>query len=149
MSINTKNIAKRKVNVSFQLEGAKNIEAQKIDILPEKPIRLDYSLSRTKIEAAETDSSTLKVEMKDRYNNIVFTDNSTQIALEILDRYTSVITPSSNLSSAKEGVASFTLTGTPVPGIAYFKISALPNFDANTFTIEGQAPFEKSLLKIP
>lgn len=134
--------------MSFQLEGAKTIAKQKIDILPEKPIRLDYSLSRAKMEAADTETSALKVELKDRYNNVVFTDNTTQIALEILDRYKTVITSDTSLGNVKDGIANFTLKATPTPGVAYFKVSAIPNFDANKFTIEGQTPFSKADLVI-
>jgi hypothetical protein len=47
--------------------------------LPEKPIKIDLILNRNQIEAKESDYANVKVELKDRYGNLVFNDNSTKI----------------------------------------------------------------------
>ncbi len=83
----TKTVADSQVKLSFQIEGLKNIYTKYIEILPEKPIKIDLILNKNKIEAKETDYATLKAELKDRYWNIVFNDNSTKLSLEIRSEY--------------------------------------------------------------
>jgi hypothetical protein len=56
-------------------------------------MKMDLILSKNKIEASELSSSVLQVELKDRYNNLVFNDNSTITSIEILDNYSNIISP--------------------------------------------------------
>ncbi len=87
----TKTVANSEVKLSFQIEWLKNIYTKYISILPEKPIKIDLILNKNKIEAKETDYATLKAELKDRYWNIVFNDNSTKLSLEIRAEYKDII----------------------------------------------------------
>jgi len=54
-----------------------------IDIHPQSPIKVDLNVSRDKIEASPRDSSIVEAALKDRYDNVVYTDNTTRISLEI------------------------------------------------------------------
>jgi hypothetical protein len=54
-------------------------------------MKVDLSLSKNKIEASPDAFSTIEVELKDRYNNLVFDDNTTITSLEILDQYSDII----------------------------------------------------------
>ena len=83
MSFQTATLAARDIDVELQLEGANDIYKNAITILPDLPIKVDLRLSRDKIEASSTDSSILEAVLKDRYNNDVFTDNSTRFDIEI------------------------------------------------------------------
>jgi hypothetical protein len=59
--------------------------------LPDKPVKIDLSLSSSKIEASSSTTTTLTSELKDRYGNLVWNDNSTSLSLEIPDDYKHVI----------------------------------------------------------
>jgi hypothetical protein len=56
------------------------------------PLKTDLVLSKNKLEANGTEYSNVQVELRDRYNNLVFNDSSTKIDLEILPKYTHIIT---------------------------------------------------------
>jgi len=60
--------------------------------LPEKAMKIDLVLSKNKLDASSNDYSTVNIELKDRYNNLVFTDNSTKVDIEILPEYTHILT---------------------------------------------------------
>jgi hypothetical protein len=55
------------------------------------PVKVDLTLSKSKIEADKNSTSNLYVELKDRYNNVVWNDNSTILTLEIPEKYRHVI----------------------------------------------------------
>jgi len=59
--------------------------------LPDLPVKVDLTLSKSKIEANKNSTSNLYVELKDRYNNVVWNDNSTILTLEIPEKYRHVI----------------------------------------------------------
>jgi hypothetical protein len=69
-----------------------NIVKDEITIMPDSAIKVDLVLSKNKIEASLDADSTLSVELKDRYNNVVFNDNTTKTYIEILDQYSNIIT---------------------------------------------------------
>jgi len=66
-------------------------------IYPEEPVKIDLLLDKSKIEASSSELTKLNVELKDRYNNLVFNDSTTEFNLEILDKYNTIIS-SSDLS---------------------------------------------------
>jgi anti-sigma regulatory factor (Ser/Thr protein kinase) len=43
------------------------------------------------MEASESSYATLRVELKDRYNNLVFTDDQTEVSIEIPEAYSNII----------------------------------------------------------
>jgi len=65
-------------------------------------MKVDLVLSKNKMEASLNASSYLSVELKDRYNNVVFNDNTTKTSLEILDQYSNVITVNNKIASIKK-----------------------------------------------
>jgi hypothetical protein len=78
-------------------------------------MKIDLVLSQNKIEASVDSSSTLKIELKDRYNNVVFNDNSTLTSLEILDQYKHIITADKYSSQVSNGTTNYKLYGTLNP----------------------------------
>nr|MDD3720153.1 VCBS repeat-containing protein [Candidatus Gracilibacteria bacterium] len=143
----TKRTAAKDVKLSFQIEGLKKIYTKYIDILPDDPIRIDLSLSRDKIEASPKDYTILKAELKDRFGNLVYNNNSVNLSLEVKDQYKNIITPEINSSIVSSGVATFKINATDIPGLAYIMVRASPEFKT-ILEIEGQAPFIKSSLHI-
>jgi hypothetical protein len=65
-------------------------------------MKIDLFLSQNEIEASETSLSILNVELKDRYNNLVFNDDSTKTSLEILKQYSHIIKSDKSSSIIKE-----------------------------------------------
>ncbi|MDF1682227.1 MAG: hypothetical protein P1U46_00120 [Patescibacteria group bacterium] len=64
-------------------------------------MKMDISLSDSKIEASENSYSILNVELKDVYNNLVFTDDTTKINIEVLEKYSSILKPDTFSSISK------------------------------------------------
>jgi hypothetical protein len=54
-------------------------------------MKIDLVLNQSKLEASLDALSKLNVELKDRYNNVVFNDNTTKTSIEILDQYSHII----------------------------------------------------------
>ena len=135
LELKTSNVAWKNIPIEFQVEWLWEIIRKQITILPEKPIRLDISLSKSKIEANVDAFSILKVELKDRYWNLVFNDNTTSLNLEILDNYSHIIRNDNNNKIVRNGVANFKLYWTSTPWSANFKVSALPWFEDNGFIV--------------
>ncbi|MDR3150616.1 MAG: hypothetical protein LBU14_03225 [Candidatus Peribacteria bacterium] len=71
-------------------------------ILPDVPLRTDLVLSKSKLEADGNEYATLQVELKDRYNNLVFNNSSTKIDLEISPKYSQIINSDFDSQITKE-----------------------------------------------
>lgn len=136
--------ASKVVNLTFNIEWLRNSIVEPITILPDRAIKIDLSLSNSKIEASESSTSNLSAELKDRYWNLVFNDNSTNLSLEILDDYKHVIKSTDIIKKANWGKSSFVLSATPIPWMAFVKVSSDPSLSSNSFSITGQAAFLKN-----
>ncbi|MFK7780230.1 MAG: VCBS repeat-containing protein, partial [Candidatus Gracilibacteria bacterium] len=135
----TKATAGENIPIEIQVEGLKNIIKRELTIYPDFPMKIDLVLSKNEIEASETSYSLLSVELKDRYNNLVFNDNSTNTTLEILEQYDHIITSDYDSSVVEGGKTTYKIYGTLNPGIAHFKISTDdPSLDSNSFVVEDE-----------
>lgn len=144
----TATLAAENIDVEFQIEGGNEIYKQAMSILPEVPIKVDLKLSRDRIEASRDDSSILQAILKDRYNNDVFTDNTTVLSIEIDENTRDIIRSDRLEKTVSWWKAQFILSGTDIPWLAYFKVSSDPDIGNNTFNLIGQAPFDKSRLTV-
>jgi hypothetical protein len=52
-------------------------------VAPDLPIRVNLTLDRSMIEASPSGFTQLRAELKDRYENTVFTDNSSNISVKV------------------------------------------------------------------
>ena len=138
LEFKTKTVAWENISVEFQVEWLNEIVKKEITILPDDPMKMDLILSKNKIEASELSSSVLQVELKDRYNNLVFNDNSTITSIEILDNYSNIISPDKESVTVNDWKASYELSATINPWIAHFKIWTNPSLSLNSFTIEDE-----------
>jgi len=66
------------------------------------PIKINLSLSKSKIEASSSASSIVYAELKDRYDNVVWNDNSTNLNIEVLDKYKHIIKPTQSSKTVKK-----------------------------------------------
>ena len=132
----TKTLSWKKIPLEFQVEWLNKIIQKQIIIFPEKPMKIDLILNQNKIEASINSSSNLNIELKDRYNNLVFNDNSTITNLEILDIYSNIITSDKLSSKISEWKTKYKINWTVNPWVAYFKISTNPNLKLNSFIIK-------------
>ncbi|MCP4522779.1 MAG: hypothetical protein GY828_01015, partial [Candidatus Gracilibacteria bacterium] len=125
--------------VEYQIEGLGEIITKEMTIFPDLPVKVDLSLSQSKIEANPDVSTHLQVELKDRYGNIVFNDNTTLVSLEIDEKYSHILTENIGSQKVIKGKALFDLNATENPGVAYFKVSTnkISNFIHNQKTISG------------
>lgn len=81
-----KTLAVQNTAVEIELEGSNTLFQKNINILPEDPIKIDLHVSQAKIEASSEASTILEAVLKDRYNNDVFTDSTTQLQIEIAEQ---------------------------------------------------------------
>jgi len=135
----TKTTAWKNIPVQIQIEWLWEIFSKTIDILPEEAMKIDIVLSKSKLEANTKDYSNVTVELKDRYNNLVFTDSKTKVDLEILPIYTHLITSDKNSLVVKDWKANFKVYSTVNPWIWYFKVSTNPSLELNKFLIEDES----------
>ncbi len=135
----TKTIAWQEIPIEIQVEGLSSIYSDSITILPDDPIKMDLVVSNTRMEAKPDSVSNLSVELKDKYNNLVFTDSSTNTSLEILPEYSHVLTSSSNEEKVNEWKASYKIYWTINPGVWYFKVITDPSLETNSFTIKDES----------
>lgn len=139
VEFSTKTLAWRNIPVQIQIEWLWKIVTQTIDILPEKAMKIDLVLSKNKLDASSNDYSTVNIELKDRYNNLVFNDNSTKVDIEILPEYTHILTFDKKTNNVIEWKTSFKVYSTINPWIWYFKVSTNPSLALNTFSIEDES----------
>lgn len=132
----TKNIAGANIPLELQLEWMVETINKTLTILPELPVKMDLILSNSKIEAKNWAYSELQVELKDRYNNLVFNDNNTRLSLDILENYTHIIWSNSDEESVSWWKARFRIYWTANPWIWYFKVSSNPNLSINKIILE-------------
>ncbi len=145
-SFETTKKAWENINLEFKIEWVKNSVYKKVNILPDVPLQIDLSLSKSKLEASSGSTTQLYAELKDRYSNVVWTDNSTKLTLEILDKYKKVITSATTTKQVVKWKAIFTIKATEIPWAAYFKISSDPDLSVNRVEVIWQSPFSKALL---
>lgn len=145
----TSTLAGEDIPFEIQLEGGNKIYKAITDIFPDIAIKIDLQLSDARIEAAPDAQSILEAILKDRYDNEVFTDNSTVLKSQVHERSRAVISFDAAQKTVNRGKAQFRISGTDIPGIAYFKVSSTPDLSQNSFTLIGQIPFEISDLTMP
>lgn len=133
----TKRVAWKNIPIEFQVEWLKKIVQKNVTIYPDVAMKLDLNLTQNKIEASPTAVSSLNVELKDRYNNLVFNDNSTVTDLEILDQYANIITSDKKEAKVVDWVSNFKIYWTVNPWVAYFKIWTNPSLSLNSFKIQS------------
>jgi hypothetical protein len=71
--------------------------------------------SKNKLEASPLSENYIKVELKDIYNNIVFTDSSSNISMEILDEYKAIINGNVFKQKLNYGITTFKVNATELP----------------------------------
>ncbi len=145
-SFKTKTKSWEKIQLEFKIEWVKNSVYKEINILPEVWLKIDLTLSKAKIEANSASISYLYAEIKDRYGNVAWNDTNTQLNLEILPQYRNIIQANTSWEKVKKGKATFILSGTDIPGTAYFKVWSTPSLSENKIEIIGQSPFAKEKL---
>lgn len=145
-SFQTRTKAWEKIKLEFKIEWIKDSVYKEINITPDVGLKISLTLSKPKMEANPASNATLYAEIKDRYNNVVWNDNQTVLDLEILNKYSQVITTNTSTKQVQKWKVSFILSGTNIPGSAYFKVGSTPSLWENSFTIDGQRPFPKETL---
>jgi len=142
-------LAAQDISIELQLEWGNEIYTEQIDILPEIPIKINLALSKDKMEASPNDSSVLEATLKDRYNNDVFTDSSTNLSFTIADTSAWIISVDAANKVVRNWKTQFRISGTQTPGVGYFKVTSSPDLSENSFDLIWQAPFDTSALTIP
>jgi hypothetical protein len=134
----TKTLAWKNIPLEFQVEWLNKIVQKQITIFPEVAMKMDLVLSNNKIEASSDSVSNLSIELKDRYNNLVFNDDTTNTNIEILSNYSNIISVDNDASVVSWWKASYKIYWTTNPWVAYFKVWTTPSLSLNSFTISDE-----------
>lgn len=131
VEIKTSTLASENIPVEIQVEWIWKIFTDKITINPLPAVMLSYNLSDSKIEVWTL--TNLYVELKDKYNNTVFTDSTSEIS----------ITTSWVIAWKSEKVskwkATLKMNSSNIPGVWFFKINVNPSLEENFFTIKDES----------
>jgi len=133
--IKTSTLAWKNIPLEIKVVWKKDIIKKYINIFPWKPMKIDLILSKTKMQASNSSISKLNVELKDRFNNLVFNDNKTSFNVELKDKYKKIIKFDSLSKNSKNWITNFNISGTSSPWTAYFKVTTNPSLENNAFTI--------------
>ncbi|RKW20498.1 VCBS repeat-containing protein [Candidatus Gracilibacteria bacterium] len=134
VEIKTRTLAGKSIPVEVQIEGISKIFNTNISIKPLSPVKLDIITGESKLEAKPDKFTTVYLELKDRYNNTVYTDSSTKASVETKGQISG-----SGEVTFNEGLASFRLYATNTPGVGYFKVSTNPSLSQNSFSTIGSS----------
>ena len=139
----TKTKSWEKVLLELLVEWARNPITKEIEIKPWSPMKIDYVLSKPKLQANWTDKTDLSVILKDQYSNRVYNDNSTQVSLEIHEIWSNIISSNLYNITLNKWAWKFEITSTSIPGKAYFKLETTPDLSTNSIELDWQSPFPK------
>lgn len=157
------------IPIEFQAYGFRDAYREEQTIFHEEAIKIDISLDKEKIEASPDWVARLSVELKDRFWNVAFSDNSSEVQLALKDKVARFFSPEDidtpqweHLWSTGESIiidadalvknveawrTTFELRGTNEPGLAYFTV-AVPSIEWTSYRVNGQAPFSSENLEI-
>ncbi len=131
----TKTLAWKNKHLTFKVEGFNKTINKTIDILPWKAIWLSFNNTKIKLEAKKNNESFINLELKDIYNNVVFTNSNSVIKLEILDKYKNIIWSTNFEKKLHNWVANFKIFTTDLPWKAYLKFSINKKLEENEFIV--------------
>ncbi len=106
-----------------------------VAILPWRPVKIDAVASKKQLQARIWEQSTLSLELKDRYNNIVFTDSTTEIWVSFNAESSKIMKSAENKKKVSWWIANFTLNATATPGKAYALITSDPDLWVNSYVV--------------
>ncbi len=138
LDFETRSLAWKQIPIEIQADWIKSIITKDITILPWDPIKMDLVLSKSRMEANPSESSNLNVELKDKYNNLVFNDSNTNVTLEIPQEYSNILTTNNVTQKVASWKANYRIYSTMNAWIWYFKVSTNPSLDLNSFTVEDE-----------
>ncbi len=131
--LTTQTLAGKNIPISFQIEGLSQMVTKNITILPEQPIKVDVLVEKSKMEANPNEKTKIIVELKDRYNNLVFNDSSHTFQLQTDNSSSLSIKNTSN--TLKNGTGTVEAYGTQIPGLTHFAVTVSPDLAKNSFQI--------------
>jgi len=131
----TKTLSGENKTISFRIEWFNSIIDKSVTILPEKAFWLSFVNTKTKLEADWDNESYINVELRDIYNNLVFTDSDSIISLELLDKYKTILKTADLNKTLYKWKASFKINATDLPGKSYLKVSINKELEKNEFIV--------------
>lgn len=140
IEILTWNISWKNIPVEIQIEWIWKIFQENISIKPLKPVKIDIITEKSKLEASKDKFTYVTFELKDRFNNLVYNDNSTIPTLELswdisLWNWEKNDWKKYKLPAFKNWVSTVKLFAKDSSWVWYFKVTTEPNLSANSFII--------------
>ncbi len=167
-SFETKTVAikDKKAKIDIKVEWIKDNFIKNTTIYPEVPMKIDYKLSKDKLVVLDDwldtpidiNTTNLYIELKDRYNNLVFEDknieNKYEFKLSFLDildtdihNFYASTKPKDNPDSKFRDLKwVIQITAKSEPWIWKFLIEVTPKIDWNSFTIKSNIEDEEDIV---
>ena len=135
VTLKTSNVSWEDIPLEFSVEWLWETIRKNISILPGVPMKIDMVLSQSKMEASPESSGTLRVELKDRYNNLVTNDSTTSFNIEVNEDSQNILSSWTATEIAQKWEATFNLSASSNPWTAYIKVTSTPDLNENTFVV--------------
>ncbi|EKE27248.1 MAG: hypothetical protein ACD_3C00233G0001 [uncultured bacterium (gcode 4)] len=130
-------VAGRNLKLNVSVPGIDVTENNTITVLPDKPLYVGLTNSKSKLEAKAWVSSVLKAALYDRYWNLTFNDSAHKVTFEIpaeFKKYTNfawtAFTENDNLAN---WVAKTNVYATDLPGSAFITAKVTPWLEGNWY----------------
>lgn len=137
MTLTTATLAAPQITIDVSTPGMQKLEQIRIDILAGEGALMDITLSQWYISSGDQNQAIAQVQVKDRYGNIRYNDNTTPLVLEIPDQYKNTIQGDNNSKIVAWGTAEFIITSGSKASSSYFKVSAPSTAFSTAIEIPG------------
>lgn len=158
----SKNLATKEAKIEFWVEWINTVFTKYFSILPDDPMIIELVLDEDNIEADENNYTKLQAILRDRYWNIAFDENSTNLVLNIPtntgwttpitweNKETLIDTPLEVTKTVKQWKTDFKIYATMYPWRWYFTVKTNQgshDLSKNSFDLIWQNPFSGDKLK--
>ncbi|EKE29579.1 MAG: hypothetical protein ACD_2C00141G0001 [uncultured bacterium (gcode 4)] len=131
-------VAGRNLKLNVSVPWIEATEGNTLTVLPEKPLYVGLTNSKSKLEAKAWVSSTLKAALYDRYGNLTFNDSSHTVAFEIpaeFKKYANFSwTSFTENVKLDDWVAKTSVFASDLPWSAFITAKVTPWLEANGYT---------------
>ncbi len=135
ISLQTQTVSSEWVPFELKIEWLDSLIKKNIEIAPWKAIKTDIFSTQSYMSSDSDEKSTLTVELKDRYNNLVHTDNLTVLNIGLAENSNTAVRVSPSSQTVKWWRAQFQVQSTGIPWTASIKVTTTPSLSENSFII--------------
>lgn len=131
----TNTLAWKDISVVLKVAWVKWEKKSILEILPLPAVKLNMYIDNSMLEIGSGESTKARLELQDRYSNLVYNDSSSILRLEVLDQYKWIIKTNVEQVSVSSWKWEFEITSWKLPWTAYFKVYVDPSLSNNKYEV--------------